>query len=102
MKKNTVKGFGAHYIDENLDEGKMPKEIGVEESLVAMIFDRYEPVETLPESTELKTTIDLVDEMEATADVSRNAVKKAMEEFGFKLHYTGGEYVWMLKERQNR
>ena len=57
MKKNTVKGFGAHYIDENLDEEKMPKEIGVEESLVAMIFDSYEPVDSLPESTDQKTTI---------------------------------------------
>jgi len=99
MKKNTVKGFGAHYIDENMDEEKMPKEISVEESLVAMIYDRYEPVNSLPESTDQKTTIELVDEMESTADVSRNAVKKAMEGMGFKLHYTGSEYVWILRER---
>lgn len=99
MKKNTVKGFGGHYGDDD-DEQKKPKGISVEESLVAMIFDRYEPVDNLPESTDQKTTLELVDEMEATADVSRNAVKKAMEEFGFKLHYTGSEYVWMLRERQ--
>lgn len=102
MKKNTVKGFGGHYIDDDDDEPKKPKGISVEESLVAMIHDRYEPVESLPESTDQKTTLELVDEMEGTADVNKNAVKRAMEEFGFKLHYTGSEYVWLLKERITR
>jgi hypothetical protein len=107
-KKVNITGFRHAYIDDEVDgiasqarndgddEEKTPS---MEEELVALIFDRYAPVDSLPESTEQKTTMDLVDEMESSSEVSKNKVVMALKECGFKLHYTGGEYVWMLKER---
>lgn len=98
-KKHTIAGFGKHYIDEEVDEKKVDQIISTEESLVALIFDRYAPAETYPESTETKSTLELIDEMESSADVSKSKIKLAMENKGFKLHYTGNEFVWLLKER---
>lgn len=98
-KKNTIVGFGKHYIDEEVDEKKVEEKESVEESLVALIFDRYAPAETYPESTDQKSTLDLIDEMESTSEVYKSKVKMAMEAKGFKLHYTGSEFIWLLKER---
>ena len=98
-KNHTIGGFGKHYIDEEVDEKKVDQEISMEESLVALIFDRYAPADDFPGSTEQKSTLDLIDEMESSSDVSKNKVVMALKEFGFKLHYTGSEYVWLLKER---
>ena len=99
-KKNTVKGFRHTYIDDEVDDKNKPDKPSIEEELVTLIFERYEPVETMPESTDQKSTIDLVDEMESSAEVSKNKVVMALKEYGFKLHYTGGEYLWLLKERK--
>lgn len=101
MKKPIVKGFRTAYIDEEVDEKTIESKPTVEESLVALIFDHYEPVATMPESTDQKTTTELIEEMEPISEVSKSLVKLAMEEFGFKLHYTGSEFVWLLKERSN-
>jgi len=98
-KKPVIRGFRTAYIDDEVDEKTVDNKPSIEESLVALIFDRYAPAETFPESTDHKTTLDLIDEMESTTDVSKSKVKMAMEDFGFKLHYTGNEYVWLLKER---
>lgn len=98
-KKPTIKGFRTAYIDEEVDEKTAEQTVSVEESLVALIFDRYAPAKTYPESTETKSTLDLIDEMESTCDVSKSKIKLAMEDKGFKLHYTGNEFVWLLKER---
>lgn len=94
-KKINIKGFRTAYIDEEVDE----KTVDVEESLVALIFDRYAPAESFPESTDQKSTLDLIDEMESTCVVYKSKVKMAMEAKGFKLHYTGSEFIWLLKER---
>jgi hypothetical protein len=99
--KTIIKGFGATYIDESVAEPAKP-EITTEESLVALIFDRYAPADNFPESTDQKSTLDLIDEMESSCEVSKYNIKKAMEQFGFKLHYTGSEFVWLLKERSNK
>lgn len=105
-KKPIIKGFRTAYIDEEVGSTGSPNEAqevereAVEISLVALIFDRYAPAETYPESTETKSTLDLIDEMESTCDVSKSKIKLAMEAKGFKLHYTGNEFVWLLKERK--
>lgn len=99
MKKKVVKGFGGSYIDEEVDEQKMPKGPSIEDELVTLIYERYSPAENLPESDEQKTTLDLINEMESSADVTKNLVVEAMKDYGFKMCYTGDEYVWLLKER---
>lgn len=98
-KKHTIAGFGKHYIDEEVDEKKVEEKESVEESLVNLIFERYAPAESFPESTDQKSTLDLIDEMESTCEVYKSKVKMAMEAKGFKLHYTGSEFIWLLKER---
>jgi hypothetical protein len=107
MKTAQVKGFRSYPIDEpkntsaNTDvQEPAEAKISVEESLVALISERYAPAATYPEATDPKTTLDLIDEMESTCNVSRAKVKLAMEASGFKLHYTGNEFVWLLKERK--
>jgi len=100
-QKQIVKGFRTTYIDDEVAEPAKP-EITTEESLVALIFDRYAPADNFPESSDQKSTLDLIDEMESSCEVSKYNIKKAMEEFGFKLHYTGSEFVWLMKERTNR
>jgi hypothetical protein len=98
-KKPIIKGFRHTYIDEEVDEKTIDDQPSIEESLVALIFDRYAPADTYPESTDQKTTLDLIDEMESTTDIAKSKVKMAMEDKGFKLYYTGNEFVWLLKER---
>lgn len=98
--KPVIKGFRTAYIDESMAE-PVEAQISTEESLVALIFDRYAPADNFPESTDQKSTLDLIDEMESSCEISKYNIKKAMEEFGFKLHYTGNEFVWLMKERQN-
>jgi len=98
-KKINIKGFRTAYIDEEVDEKTVEEKQSVEESLVALIFEHYAPAETMPESTDQKSTLDLIDEMESTCEVYKSKVKMAMEAKGYKLHYTGAEYVWLLRER---
>lgn len=101
---HTVRGFGASRPEEDPKEKELDKELetkepAIEEELVALIFDRYEPVETLPESTDQKTTLDLIEEMEAFTSVSKYMLVKSMKACGFKPYYTGEQFVWLLKER---
>ena len=103
-KKNTISGFGAYRsnedpkeeeLDGQLDDGKP----SIEEELVAMIAERYAPAETLPDSTDQKSTLDLIDEIESFTDVSKSKLVKALKAWGFKPHYTGDQFVWLLKEK---
>lgn len=70
----------------------------IEEELVTLISQQFSPAETIGEATDLKSTTDLIDEMEEISGVTPYMVTKAMKDAGFKLHYTGEGYVWMLKE----
>lgn len=99
--KTNIKGFRQPYIDEEVNPLAHEREAveGVETQLVALLAEMYSPADTMAESTEQKTTSELIDEMESSSDVSKNKVKKAMDAAGFKLHYNGSEYVWLLKER---
>lgn len=104
-KKHIVRGFGAGRPEDDPKENALDRELedeepAIEEELVALIFDRYEPVETLPESTDQKTTLDLIEEMEAFTSVSKFMLVKSMKACGFKPYYTGDQFVWLLKERQ--
>lgn len=106
MKKNhSIGGFGAHFQNE-----RDPKEVeldgkleddkpGIEEELVAMISERYAPVESLTDSTDQKTTLDLIDEIESFTDVSKAKLVMALKACGYKSYYTGDQFVWLLRER---
>ena len=104
-KKHSIGGFGAHFQNErDPKEDELDKELqddnpGIEEELVAMIAERYEPVETLAESTDQKTTLDLIDEIESFTDVSKPKLVMALKNWGFKPYYTGNQFVWLLKEK---
>lgn len=99
MSKKSTSGHRHAYIDDEVDENNKNATPCIEEQLVASLAERYTPAETIAESTEQKTTLELCDEMEATADVHKSLVHQAMVDRGFKLHYTGVDYVWLLKER---
>lgn len=104
-KTHSIGGFGAHFQSErDPKEDELDRELeddkpGIEEELVAMIAERYAPVETLAESTEQKSTLDLIDEIESFTDVSKSKLVLALKAWGFNPYYTGNQFVWLLKER---
>ena len=98
MKKIHIKGFRQPYIDETVDKPEAPVAEPVEAQLVKLLAEMYHPAATIAESTEQKTTSELIDEMESSSDVSKNKVKMAMDASGFKLYYNGSEYVWLLNQ----
>lgn len=104
-KKHSIGGFGAHFQNERdpkeveLDKSLDDEKPGIEEELVAMISERYAPAESLSESTDQKTTLDLIDEIESFTDVSKAKLVMALKAWGYKSYYTGDKFVWLLKER---
>lgn len=59
----------------------------------------YTPAASLADADDIKTTLDLIDEMESIATIYPIEVSTALTQAGFKLHYTGTQYVWLLKNR---
>lgn len=99
-KKHTISGFRQPYIDEEVSQSEETKSEGpsIEEQLVDLICQRYSPVETLQESSDQKTTLELIDEMESFSEVYKTKIVLAMKDKGFKPYYTGESFVWLLKE----
>jgi len=70
------------------------------EKLFDALMAFYTPAENSASADEMKSTQDLIEEMEQTLpSVSPNEINTIMETNGFKLHYTGSSYVWLLKIR---
>lgn len=79
------------------DQPKLPTII---EKLFESLMAFYTPAETAAEATETKSTQELIEEMDQIADgIFPFQVNVFMETNGFKLHYTGLGYVWLLKTR---
>ena len=70
---------------------------GCVNDLISVLMQTYLPAESVENSDEMKTTLELLDEFESMVDVSKDTVFAAMQSAGFKTWYTGYGFVWLLK-----
>ena len=57
----------------------------------------YKPAETPVEADETKSTQYLINEMSDMEEIYPYEVNRLMETRGFKIYYTGTNFVWLLK-----
>ena len=69
----------------------------ISEKLVKALNAFYQPAESLADSDDTKSTRELIAEMSGIEEIFPYEVDTLMEKNGFKLHYNGSEYVWLLK-----
>jgi hypothetical protein len=67
------------------------------EKLFEAFMQYYSPALHPDQADEMKSTTELIEEMEGIDEILPWEINKLMEENGFKLHYTGSGYVWLLK-----
>jgi len=65
--------------------------------LIEALCSRYHPAGSPADADEMLTTTELIEQISAFADTTREIVMDAMQQAGFKLHYTGAGFVWLLK-----
>lgn len=71
----------------------------ISQKLVEALASFYQPAINLVDSDETKSTQDIISEMSDMEEVFPYKVNRLMEESGFKIHYDGTNYVWLLKMR---
>ena len=69
----------------------------ISEKLIEALVAFYQPAESLTEADDTKSSHELISEMSGIEEIFPYEVNRLMEEGGFKLHYNGSEYVWLLK-----
>lgn len=67
----------------------------ITDHIITALCEFYQP-EGEPENMELKTTMDLIDELAAIADIEKWTITLALETAGFKLKYTDAGMYWVL------
>jgi hypothetical protein len=67
----------------------------ITDHIIEALCEFYHP-EGDPQSMELKTTIDLIDEISAIADIEKWTITLALQVAGFKLKQTEAGMFWML------
>ena len=67
----------------------------VTDHIITALCEFYQP-EGETERLDLKTTMDLIDEISAIADIEKWTISAAMETAGFKLKYTDAGMYWKL------
>lgn len=80
---------------ENQEEIKLK----IIERLIEAFTSRYEAAIDISDSDEMKSTQELIEEMSDIEEIFPYEVNRLMEEYGFKIHYNGKNYVWLLKEK---
>jgi len=81
------------------DDEKQPTP-SFSEKLFDALMAFYVPAENPASADEMKSTQELLEEMEQILpSISTDDINTVMESNGFKLHYTGNGYVWLLKIR---
>jgi hypothetical protein len=67
----------------------------IAELIIKAICEHYGPSGN-DDALELKSTIDLMNEISAIADIEKWEITTALKEAGFKLKYTSGGMFWAL------
>jgi hypothetical protein len=69
------------------------------DELCEAISKHFSPATSINDADELKSTIELMDEIEGLVDVDKNELYDAMKQLGFTYTYSGTGYAWLLKLR---
>ena len=71
------------------------------DDLITAFTQMYQPAEISTPGVELKSTIEIIEEMETIAEVNQVLVATALKEAGFKFTYTGAGPFWVLLPKVN-
>ena len=80
-------------------ENQEEKPLSLVEKLVEAFTLHYEPAIDVSDTDEMKSTRDILSEMNSIDEISPYEVNKLMEDHGFNIHYNGSCFVWLLKEK---
>jgi len=81
----------------NISENKTTPDITSE--LTTILLQAWQPAEPGMPGVELKTSMDLLEEMAAIADVEKREIAVAMKQAGFKIAYIDGGFYWVMKKK---
>lgn len=95
MTTSNEKSENQQPVTLSVVEGQQPTPPTITDHIIAALCEFYQPAGE-PESMELKTTIDLIDEIASIADIEKWTVTLALETAGFKLKYTDAGMYWKL------
>jgi hypothetical protein len=84
-------------MKDKADESPKPEEPTLSEKLFGAFLTFYSPGDITTGFDEVKSTRELLEEMHQIDEVNPWEINKLMEAAGFKLHYTGSGYGWLLK-----
>jgi len=77
---------------------EQPQTTPIAAKLIEALIAFYEPCSTPADADDTKSTLELIDEMDPIQDsIFPFEINALMETNGFKLHYNGSGYVWLLK-----
>jgi hypothetical protein len=69
----------------------------ISDTITAAITARYQPAqESQTEGVEYLSTIELINQFEAVADVDKNTMAEILSEIGFTITFVFDEYKWVL------
>ena len=74
------------------------QESSITAQLITALLETYQPTDTT-EGAELKTSIDLMEDMATIADVEKEEIAAAMQKAKFKLEYNDAGVFWVMKKR---
>lgn len=69
------------------------------DTLIETFLQAWKPAQKNDAGTELKSTLDIIDEMAAMTDAEKWEINTALSKAGFKTTYVDGGYYWMLLPR---
>ena len=67
----------------------------VKDILITALLKSWSPHET-DGQLELKSTLDIMEEMSSVADIEKWAIQAALVAAGFDVHYAGNCYLWKM------
>ena len=76
-----------------------PNKPTISEILTEALLQTYEPASIPGPDVEMLTTIDIIDEMAAIADVEKWEVVTALKQSGFTIHHSDAGFHWLLKRK---
>ncbi len=77
---------------------QIPETPGIADKLIDAMIEVYSPLE-VDGVLELKSTQDIVEEMQSVAEVDRWKIQTTLLSMGFAVKYTGSGFFWKMFRR---
>ena len=81
---------------EHSPKSKVPS---IADVLTQTLCRSYEPANSPGEETEMKTTLEIMEEMGSIADVKKKEIVAALLKAGFKTIYNDAGFYWIMKRK---